>query len=115
VTDLFLNSHLNPIVEYFAYVFSKDHYMKLATFKPLDGASNTVALCRLFYTKQRHQHILVNCYWQLGLLIIEGIQVSVMQKRIFQHNLNKYFIINNISYAFELKHGGLQNIGDYLT
>ena len=146
VTDLFWDRHLNPIGIHFNFAVGANSSVKLATFKPLDGASNTVGHMSVLQfqtelstdfgqltlapwfvdykgeadasfakkdTQFDNQFVrfsgALKCgEWQVGTDI--GWSVKDVPLEFWDE-----FSSQNISYAFELKHGGLKNIGDYLT
>jgi hypothetical protein len=146
VTDLFWDRHLNPIGIHLDYVVDSNSSLKLATFKPLDGASHTVGHMSIFqyqtqlstdfgqltlapwfvdyrgeagakYAKKdtqfdnqfvRFSGALKRGDWQFGTDVGWSIKDVPTEFR-------DEFSSQNLSVAFELKHGGLKNIGDYLT
>ncbi|MEP0355805.1 hypothetical protein [Paraglaciecola sp.] len=58
ITDLFWDRHLNPVGVHLDYHLSKKQRLTFATFKPLDGASNTVGHMSLFqYSRQISTHL----------------------------------------------------------
>jgi hypothetical protein len=63
VTDLFWDRHLNPVGIHFDYAFGKNTSIKLATFKPLDGATGTVGHMSIF----QYQTKLPTAFGQLTL------------------------------------------------
>ncbi|MFT5542554.1 MAG: hypothetical protein ACI97K_002644 [Glaciecola sp.] len=145
ITDLFWDRHLNPIGIHLDYAITENSSLKLATFKPLDGASNTVGHMSIF----QYQVDLQTSFGQLTLapwfVDYKGESDARFAKKDTQFD-NQFirfsgalkhgkwqfgtdigwstkdapsefrdeFSSQNTSYTFEIKHGGLKNIGNYL-
>jgi hypothetical protein len=146
VTDVFWDRHLNPIGIHFDFSMGKNSSLTLATFRPLDGASETVGhMSVLQYQTQlstyfgqltlapwfvdysgksgakfaikdtqfdnqfvRFSGALKRGKWQFGIDIGRSTKDVPLE-------FNDEYSNQNMSYAFEIKHGGLKNIGDYMT
>jgi hypothetical protein len=146
VTDLFWDRHLNPIGIHFDYNFGTGHSIKLATFKPLDGASKTIGHMSIFQYQTKistdfGQIILSpwlvnyrgnsgatfakkdtqfdNKFIRLSMAVKQGkwqlgtdIGLSIKEIPV---PLKEDFSGEKLSYAIELKYGGLKQVGSYLT
>lgn len=145
-TDLFWDRHLNPIGLHLNYTLDSGDNIKLASFKPLDGATSTVGHMTILQYQKRIST-------DLGLLTIapwlvdyQGQAGAEYAKKDTAHDNqfvrfsgtikrgpwqfgadigwslqdvpNEYaaeFANQRLSYAFELKHGKLKNVGDQVT
>lgn len=146
VTDLFWDRHLNPIGIHFDYAVGQGNKVIFTTFKPLDGAKNTIGHMSIVqYQKKLSTDFgqltlspwLVDYRGQSGAKFAKKdtqfdnqfVRLSAAIKRgewqlgtdigwstkSLPSSVSKDFAKQKLSYTFEIKKGGLKNIGDYLT